>query len=353
MQFVIIGGGAIGGSFAAHLLRARHEVLVVETDPAHVRAMRDDGLTLEGREEFKVGPVLAARPDEVPQALKGKAVEVAVLAVKSQHSRAALPPVLPYLAPQGIVLSMQNGLNPHTVAEIAGRERTLAAAINQMATDYLAPGRIMFGGPGTIHIGELDGTMSARLEQITRIVRETYVANTAATDNVLGYLWGKVAFGAMLFATALSDDFVADTFSDPRNLLMLGNLSAEVIAVAEAEKVRCQPFDGYEPGVMRFSPQRDWAAIAASLNVVADSYRVSKKPRSGIWRDIKVRRRESEADGEFGPVIERARRHGLALPLLTRLVALIHELEEGKRAMGGENLQELREVAASAYRQPG
>ena len=348
MQFVIVGGGAIGGSFGAHLVRAGHEVLIVESNADHVRAMREDGLRMEGREQFAVR-IPSVTPDEMPGAMNGKVADIAVLAVKSQHTAAALRPMLPYLERQSIVLSMQNGLNPHLVADIVGEERTMAAAINQMATDYLEPGRIMFGGPGTIHVGEMDGSMSDRLERITAVIRDTYVENTTATDNILGYLWGKVCLGAMLFATAVSDDLVADTLSAPENLRMLGNLSGEVIAVAEACGVHCLPFDGYEPDAMRFSLQRDWDAIAASLAVIAGNYRRSHKPRTGIWRDLTVRRRKTEADGQFGPVFDLAQRHHRPLPLLTVLIDLIHELEDGRRRTSGENLQRLREADARNY----
>ncbi len=52
MEFVIIGAGAIGGSMGAYLARAGHEVLLVESDAAHVQAMQSGGLRIEGRSDF-------------------------------------------------------------------------------------------------------------------------------------------------------------------------------------------------------------------------------------------------------------------------------------------------------------
>lgn len=351
MRFVIIGGGAIGGSFGAGLIRAGHDVLIIEADAAHVAAMREGGLHLEGREVFSVRPQ-AVTPDEVDQALAGRGADVIVLAVKSQHTVSALQPVLPYLAENGVVLSMQNGLNPYDVAAMVGTERTMAAAINQMATDYLEPGRIMFGGPGTIHVGELDGSMSARLETLTAILRDTYVENTHATANMPGYLWGKVALGAILIASAITDDLVADTLSDPRNMRMLANLTAEVIAVGEAQGVEFLAFDGFEPAAMRFAQPRAWAGIRRSFDAVAANYRASHKPRTGIWRDLKIRRRKTEADGQLQALFAIAVRTGTALPLATALLDIIHELEDGKREMSADNLQILREVDEQNYSYP-
>jgi 2-dehydropantoate 2-reductase len=64
IRFLVIGSGAIGGSAGAYLARAGHEVLFVDTDVDHVRAMRAEGLKLEGRQEFNI-PVNEVTPDEM------------------------------------------------------------------------------------------------------------------------------------------------------------------------------------------------------------------------------------------------------------------------------------------------
>lgn len=351
MRFLIIGGGAVGGSFAAGLIRAGYEVLIVEADAAHVAAMCEGGLRIEGREVFSVKPC-ALTPDGLDEAMAGRKADVIVLAVKSQHTASALQPAVPYLDEDGVVLTMQNGLNPYDVAEMVGARRTLAAAINQMNTDYLEPGLIMFGGPGTIHVGELDGSVSPRLETLTRIIRDTYVTNTHATSNMAGYLWGKVALSVILFASALTDDLVADTLADPRNMALLANATAEVIAIGEAEGVHFHAFDGYEPEVMRFSTPRDWPGIRRSLDAVAAKYRVSPKPRTGIWRDLKIRRRKTEADGQLLPLFAIAERIDASLPITKALLDLVHEMEDGKREMGPDNLTAIRDISDRVYGKP-
>lgn len=351
MRFLVIGAGAIGGSFAAGLVRAGYDTLLVDADAAHVAAMSEGGLHMEGREVFSVRPQ-AVLPHGLAAAMGDGKADVIVLAVKSQHTESALRPTLPHLAENGVVLSMQNGLNPYIVARMVGINRTMAAAINQMATDYLEPGRIMFGGPGTIHMGELDGSMTPRLEALTAIVRDTYVANTHAASNMAGYLWGKVALGVILFITAMTDDLVADTVADPRNMRMLANATAEVIAIGEAEGVEILAFDGYEPQAMRFATPRDWQGIRRSLDAIAANYRASHKPRTGVWRDLRVRKRKTEADGQLLPLFEIAGRKNLPLPLSTAVLDIIHELEGGKREPGPENLAALRDIDARAYGNP-
>jgi 2-dehydropantoate 2-reductase len=351
MAFIIIGAGAIGGSAAAYLARAGHDVLLVDNAVDHVKAIQDRGLILEGRLEF-TQKVAAVTPDGLAAALDGRAADAVILAVKSQHTEAALAPILPLLTSDGFVLSMQNGLNPKLVAARAGTRRTLAASINSMGTDYLSPGRIMYGGPGTMHIGELDGRLTPRVARLVEVFKSTFVENTHVTTNVWGYLWGKVSFGAMLFAGATADETIADQLAEPLNRSLLANIAGEVVRVADAEGIRCEAFDGFDPNVMRFGARRDWTEVGRSFANLEAVYRRSLKPKSGIWRDLAVRRRPTEVDAQLGIISEVGQPHRIHCPLINKVVAMIHEIERGKRIMQPQNLEQLRALDKLEYPLP-
>jgi 2-dehydropantoate 2-reductase len=272
-----------------------------------------------------------------------------VLAVKSQHTEAALDPLVPLLGVQSFVLSMQNGLNPHAAAERVDRERTLAAFVNSMGTDYQEPGRIMYGGPGTMRAGELGGRITPRLNALVAVMRDCFVPNTEATDNVWGYLWGKKGFGAMLFAGAVMDQTIADMLAEPTNRNLLADIVGEVVRVADAERVRYEPFDGYDPSAMRFARPRNWPAVKASLAGLERRYRVSLKANSGIWRDLAVRRRPTEVGAQLGELAECARPHGISVPLIDQIIAMIHEIERGPRRMDAAGMEVLRTLDRAAY----
>jgi 2-dehydropantoate 2-reductase len=76
---------------------------------------------------------------------------------------------------------------------------------------------------------------------------------------------------------------------------------------------------------------------------------VSLKQKTGIWRDLVVRKRKTEVDQHVGTVVETARRYDLNVPLNRRLVEMIHDLEEGRRQMKWDNLAELTSLNHSAY----
>ena len=123
----------------------------------------------------------------------------------------------------------------------------------------------------------------------------------------------------------------------------------QLAAVAEAEGVRCEGFDGYDPHVFAFRRPRDWTGISASLDRLVAFNRASLKQKTGIWRDLVVRKRKTEVDQHVGAVVDTAPRHDINVPLNRRLVEIIHDLEEGRRQMRWENLTELTSLNNSVY----
>ena len=347
MHFTVIGAGAIGGTIGAHLVRAGHDVLFVDVDTKHVDAIDRSGLTIEGKETFHVR-VPAVTVAGLADALRGRPAEVVLLAVKAMHTTAALEPVVPLLGTQSFVVSMQNGLNERVIASRIGPPKTVGAFVN-FGADYLAPGRIMYGGSGALYLGELDGTMTARLAELGRTIQVAFLENTQLTSNIWGYLWGKLGYASMLFATAVVDETMADVLANPVYRPLLANLAGEVVRVADGEGVRSEGFDGYDPNAMRFAHPRDWHGIERSLDCLADFNRRSLKQKSGIWRDLAVRRRRTEVDDHIGLVVAAARDRGFAVPLNEHLVETIHDLESGRRPMTAGNLESLRRLNEEMY----
>ena len=188
--------------------------------------------------------------------------------------------------------------------------------------DVIGPGEIRDGGRGALVVGELDGRDSRRVREVVDDLQAWGPAR--ATDNVSGYLWSKLGFGAMLVATALADAPMAELID--RHRAVMHALVAEIYAVAAAEGVTLEPFDAFDP--LPYAGDDDVAKERATDALVA-WLRTQAKDRSGIWRDIAVRRRPTEVPTHYRPVLAAAARHGIPVPGLERLVAQIGELESG------------------------
>ena len=328
MRYTVFGAGAIGATVGAHMVRGGESVLFVDRDVEHVRAMQTRGLTIRGFDETFTQPVEAVTPDNLPDRL-----ETVLLACKAPATDAAVRSFVDRLAPDGCVVSLQNGLNELTIGRIVGDRRTVGAFVN-FSADYLEPGLIHFAGRGAFYIGELDGASTPRTEQLRQALG--HWGNVRVTDNIWGFLWGKQAYGAMLFATALTNDSMADAIDQHR--LVCVELAREVLRVAAALDIHPLGFDGFEPEAIGSD---DRGVVDASLARLIDVRHGDEKTHSGVWRDMAVRKRRTEVDAHFGPIVEDAQRLGLKVPLLERMIAMIHELEEGRRPFSGANLDEL------------
>ena len=313
MQLTIIGAGAIGGTIGAHLIRDGHDVLLCDADPAHVEAINQRGLTICGPVENFTVQARAVLPGALPAALARAAV-----AVKSHHTPAAAELLRGRLDPDGYVVSFQNGLTADALSAAVGPGRVIASFVN-FGADVLEPGLIMQGNVGTFRVGEPGGGISERVLELAGAL-----PYAQATDNIMGFLWGKEAYGAMLWAGAVSDLSIADSLEDPKWRPLMLAIAREVLAQAP---VRPEGFDGFEPD--------DLEGSLARLVVFNQQ---SAKSHSGIYRDLMVRKRKTEVDGQLGD---------LKGPLTSLTAELIRAIERGERTCEVANLELLAAYEAA------
>jgi len=305
VRYVVLGCGAIGGTVAAGLIRDGHDALVCDTDPAVVSAVNTAGLRVDGPvEAFTVHPRAVAPPD-LPVRIDGPVL----VAVKAHHTEAAAAALAGRLNGDGFVVSLQNGLMCAVLSSVVGADRVVEAVVN-FGADVLEPGVVLRGNRATFLVGELDGQLSSR---VTALAND--IADAEATADILDYAWTKEAYGAMLFATAVSDLPIHEVFDDPAYHPLLTAVAGEVLAQSP---VQPRPLDGFDP-----------ADVPGSLTRLASFNRQSAKTHSGIYRDLAVRHRPTEVRAILGPL------HGF---LLRRIEELVEAIERGERTCTRANL---------------
>ncbi len=328
---LIWGAGAIGGVLGAYFARAGHKVHMVDIVAEHVEAMRTTGLRIEGPVEAFTQVLPASTPDEV----EGRYDRV-FLAVKAHHTEDALEMLVPHLAPGGYVVSAQNGLNEKVIAARIGAENTVGCFVN-FGADWLEPGRILYGNRAAVAVGELDGRLSQRVRDVHALL-SIVEPDAVATDNIWGYLWGKMGYGALLFCTALTPDSMSDAMARPEHRGVYEALGHEVMALASAEGVKPLGFNGFDPDAfLRSDPD----GMRVALETMVAHNRKTAKTHSGIWRDLAVRKRRTEVDAQIGTMIPLAAAHGLDVPVLAKLVELIHAIEDGEKPQSAALVDEM------------
>ena len=234
MRICVLGAGALGCAIGAALAEGGADVWLLNRSKAHVDAMNALGLTL-------VTPA-GERRVRVQAATDAAAigpVDIVIVLVKSFHTRDAIAGAKALIGERTVVLSLQNGLGHEDIlAEAVGRNRVLAGK-TYVGGVLLAPGRIISGTVGKqTYIGELDGSISARVKAIAAVFNGAGLA-TVVSDNILGTMWDKllvnVATGALSGITRLS---YGDLYAVPELKSTALAAVAEALAVARAAGVR-------------------------------------------------------------------------------------------------------------------
>lgn len=329
-RITVVGAGAIGGVVGASLADAGHETLLVDVVAEHVDAINREGLRITGCRGDRRFAVRAVTPDRLEGPLG-----LVLLAVKAQHTRDALAVIAPRLAPDGAVVSLQNGLCEEIIAAAVGRERTVGAFVH-FGADYTEPGQIMLSHEVPIRLGELDGSINPRLTEVAGVLAAAMPV--AITRNVWGYLWGKLCYGVMAFAGALVDHPFGETCGTAWAQPVLLETAREAARVATALGIELQPIDGFDPSLLL---REDDGPARQMLNALAEAGRKNLKQYTGIQRDILVRRRPTEVDYQPGAVAAKGAEVGVPTPLCADVVRMIKEIETGARRPGWPNLEEL------------
>jgi 2-dehydropantoate 2-reductase len=331
VELTIVGAGAIGGLIGAHLSRAGHVVQLVDRDHAHVAAIQAGGLEIVGHAEL-----VARVPICEPDAVTGP-IETLILAVKTLDTEEALWPLVSRLAPDGWVISMQNGLEEGKIAALVGEPRT-AAAFLSFGGYYDRPGRVVYSGPASLKVGELDGRLTPRITALARALSDFHP--TDATPNIRGHRWGKLLLGTVYFATAMVDADVVDLLEDAGVRRTLSGLVAEGLAVADTLGVAVEPVDGFDPRSLR-GGESESPAACATWDAQRAYWRRGVAARTGIWRDLAIRKRRTEASPILGALVAVAERAGRPVPRVRVMLELYRALEAGGRPRDRANLDAL------------
>ncbi len=329
---LVWGAGAIGGVIGAHLVRAGRNVTFVDLDEAHLAAIRSGHLRITGPvENFAVGGQ-AFTPTELHGLF-----DIVLLAVKSQHTPAALAQLAPHLSPDGVVVSCQNGLNELVIEQTLGRARTVGCYVG-LPADRMGPGAILYGRRGELAIGALDGLDTPMLEGAARVLRDFY-PDLEVTPHIMDHLWSKMAFVCVLAAGTVTGDTTADFLRDMSVRPVWTGLVREIMAIADTQGVSPVASEGFDPDACI---RNDATRIQQMVDVYIEKSRGSTKERSGIWRDLAVHKRKTEIPAQFGPIIEMGSRNGVEAPIMSGLLRLIEEIESGERSLGPEQAGALR-----------
>lgn len=330
-RIIVIGTGPIGGIIGGRLARAGADITFVDIDQEHVSAIRARGLQVDVPDgPFNV-KVKILYPNELNE-IDGQ-FDIGCIAVRSNYTPDALNTVMPHLASDGLLVSMQNGINPPLLQDKVGADRTVGMAI-RMGCRKVGPGHVQTDIKGHLYVGHLHGETTPRLEALRQSLDA--VMETEISDNILGVLWSKLTYTCLGYYGSLADASLATTCTSEADHRAMADFFAEIVAVGEALGVRWIKLAEYFPG--DFHPRNSAEHRLAAVNGFAKTWKT--EDRKGPLRYVQKKIR-TEVDFTLAYVVNEGKKLGMPMPLCGKLLDIFRELEVGKRQFGQKNYDEL------------
>lgn len=333
-RIAVVAAGAIGSSIAADLIDAGRDVTVIDQWPAHVDAMRRDGLRVTMPDMDLRVDVSAHHVCDL--AFLKPTFDIVLLCAKSQDTTWMAQLIEPYLADDGVLVGIQNSMNDETHADIVGPHRTMGCAI-ELSADLFTPGVVVRNTTraGTwLAIGELDGSMTPRAEAITHLLGDVSVTET--TTNIAGKKWTKLVANSMTMGPfGLFGLRNWDAMRLPGMNEISVRLGRETVAVGRALGYELEPIFGLS--AEDFAGATDDVLTTAMETLM---HHVGKESQTAIVVDHKKGRR-SEFEYISGLVVRMGERTGIATPYNTAVTALARQIDRGDTPMEPANFDRL------------
>ena len=293
MHVAVVGAGAVGCYFGGMLARAGLPVTLIGR-PLHVEAVQKNGLRLETQSfDEQIALKASAEPNAVADA------DVVLFCVKSTDSLTTAQQIAPYLKPNAVLLSLQNGVENADMIRSVLTQQVIASVV-YVATEMAGPGHLKHFGRGELVIAQ-----SPASESIAAVFERASVPVECVAD-VRGAQWAKLIINCAYNALSA---IAQKPYAALVEVAGVSDLMAEVVD----ECLRVAVADG----------------VTVSGDIHAATRRIAQTMAgqySSTAQDV-ARGKPNEIDYLNGYVVRRGREHGIATPINQTLLTLVKLVE--------------------------
>jgi 2-dehydropantoate 2-reductase len=330
-RIAMVGTGANGSCIAADLTKAGLDVTIIDQWPAHVEAMRRDGLTITMPDEVLHTPVNAHHITD----LRGMntSFDVVFLVPKAYDTRWMTELIKPHLAADGLLIGIQNAMTVGDIASIVGPERTMGCVI-ELSSQLFEPAQVQRNTPpkGTwFAVGSTHSSTKGRESEITDILRHS--GKVSISEDILSAKWMKLLINVMCLApVAMTGKRVHEAFRLPGMRELSLRAGEEALEVGQRL--------GYKPEPI----------IGLSADEMANTNRLLEKLMDKITHDVgprsmdcclqdHIKGRFTETDMINGLVTAEAQRFGTRAPVNAAICEITRRITAGELKPDATNLE--------------
>ena len=330
LKFLVFGAGAIGAYFGGSLVIAGHDVVFVE-QPKMVKELREHGLRLDltidkrrkTQDAFVVEPRSFVVAPSLEEALKFGPFDVALFALKSFDTAAALEGMKPFAEKLPPILCLSNGVeNEQVIADAFGPEKVIYGTVTT------AIGR---RGAGDVVLEKLRGVgvASGNLlsETLVAVLDGAYL-NCRLYSDPHSMKWSKMLTNLISNPTsAILNMTAAQVFANKKLYKLEIDMLKECLLVMKAQGLEVVNLPGTPVKALAFATRLPLPLSRPFLSRAAGSGRGAKMPSFHI--DLYSGRGRSEVEYLHGAVVREGKKRGISTPvnelLTTTLLALTNK----------------------------
>ena len=264
--------------------------------------------------------------------------DIIFLMTKQLHNREVVTSLKEFLAEDGLIVTLQNGIPEDGIAEIVGPEHTIGVVVEWGAT-LAGPGEsVLTSEPDSLsfHMGGMPGIGDEQLSRVKDVLEK--MCPVEIETNLPGARWSKLLINATFsgLGTVIGGTF-GDVTGDPLGREIAVRCMKEVIDVGHAAGVEFAPVQGKNITVLFYWKTTAKKVTAKLLLPIAMKKHAAIEP--SMLQDLK-KGKPCEVDAINGVVCDWGKKTGVPTPVNDKIVKLIREIQDGKRKTGKENLKE-------------
>ena len=323
-KILVMGAGGIGGIVAATLAGTGLDVTAISTNPTIRDAVQRDGfIVLRNGKSHSTRGHIADAPSG--------SYDLVILATQPPSVEQAATTALPFLATDGRMMVLQNGLCEERVAAIIGADRVVGAIVAWGAS-MPQPGHYEQTAKGGFAIGRLDGKVDTALSGIAKLL--SAIGPVKITHNLRGARWSKLVLNSAISSLGtIAGTRLGAVVRVQRYRRLALEIMTEVVEVARASGVKLEKVAG--------TMDLDWVALTANEKKQQGSAGLLAKHALLLAVGLKYRRMRSSMlaaiergrvpaiDFLNGEVAAHGRKLGIATPVNDAIVATVWAIANG------------------------
>lgn len=328
---MIYGAGSLGTILGAFITKNGVQVDLVNRNKAHVEALKANGATITGTLEFNQ-KVNAMTPDEMTGVY-----DIIFLMTKQQHNPEVVASLKPFLAVDGVIVTLQNGLPELQIGEIVGDERVLGCTVAWGAT-MKEPGVCeLTSSPDslTFSLGSLTGKANRHMSEVKALLE--LMGPVEIDSNFIGTRWSKLlinsAFSGM---SAVCGCTFGEAAADKGSRKIVQALIKECIDVCAKGGIRIEPIQGKD--VVKLLDYSNPVKKAISFFIIPIAIKKHALLKASMLQDLE-KGKKTEVDAINGVVSAYGRKVGFPTPMNDKVVEIIHRIEAGELKPSSDNIR--------------